>query len=109
MLDNVAKYFCTTHLLLSVMTQNTYVLHCYSGKCRRKVDDMLGGCVNPDCPQGSGASVDELETSTQFKISLALSDHTGTIYSCQLTNDTAQHMINSSVSIQTKLHTNETT
>ena len=58
--------------------------------------------MNPDCPQGNGGTTNEPETIREFKISMSISDQTGTIPSCQLTDDAARTMIDSNASSHTE-------
>lgn len=75
----------------------------YSGKCRKRLSST-GQCVNPNCPQGAGDTGLELETNTQFKMTLSMSDHTGTIGSCILNDEATQTLAQSGVSARPVLH-----
>ena len=78
--------------------QNCLFFHgIFSVKCHFKVDSYTEQCCNPDCPAGSGVSM-ETGTDTQYNIIISVSDHTGTLNNCRLNQDVAEQIVGCKVS-----------
>ncbi|CAM1322563.1 MEIOB (predicted) [Pycnogonum litorale] len=51
-------------------------------RCKKTVLESYGQCSRPECPIGMGA--DSPQSEELFRLSISLSDHTGTIHRCRM-------------------------
>lgn len=68
----------------------------WSGRCRMLVDIGSDVCTNPSCSFGAMSSSNII---TNFDFWVDVSDHTGTLPSCNLVGNTAEKTLGYTVSI----------
>lgn len=81
-------------------------LSCFSVMCNQRVALLSETCSNSECaasrnPQ-TGSSTSQQRIKTQYELAVSVSDHTGTIENCRLTEKCAEDMFGCKVSLNFK-------
>jgi len=75
--------------------------------CNQRVALLSEACSNPECaasqnPQSGSSTRSQQRIKTQYELTVSISDHTGTIENCRLTEKCAEDMFGCKVSLNFK-------
>lgn len=95
--DAAVKFDAFVFTFLTVL-----FLSCFSVMCNQRVPLLCETCSNSECAASSnpqaGSSTSQQRIKTQYELPVSISDHTGTIENCRLTEKCAEGMFGCKVS-----------